>query len=72
MANLDSSEDLPDFMNSVPAGKVFQGGNYKILNRMLDIGSSSDILYVKEKEHARTHARTLPFTLRSLPLLCIC
>jgi len=47
MANLDSEDDL-DALEPVPAGKVFQGGNYKILNRMLDLKSesNSEILYV--------------------------
>ena len=45
MANLD---DHNDDLDPVPAGKVFQGGNYKILNRMLNLTSdaNSEILYV--------------------------
>ena len=44
MANLD---DHNDDLDPVPACKVFQGGNYKILNRMLNLDdANSEILYV--------------------------
>ena len=50
MANLDSSDDddddLEEVLEPVPAGKVFQGGNYKIINRMLNTAANSELLYV--------------------------
>ena len=46
MVDLDSESDDSDALEPVPLGKVFQGGNYRILNRMLQIESNSDILYI--------------------------
>jgi len=46
MVDLDSAEDDLESMEPVPAGKVFQGGTYKIINRMLQTESNSDILYI--------------------------
>jgi HAD superfamily 5'-nucleotidase-like hydrolase len=47
MADLDDNEaSEEESLEPLPVGKVFQGGTYKILNKILDIESNADILYI--------------------------
>jgi len=46
MMSLESESEMSEPTPSYQQGKVFQGGNYKILNRMLGTESNSSILYV--------------------------